>query len=47
MVAEGDDRIRELARMLSGQPEAGPARAHAEELLRAAARLRSPERGAA
>ena len=47
VVAEGDDRIRELARMLSGQPEAGPARAHAEELLRAAARLRSPERGAA
>ena len=46
-VAEGDGRIRELARMLSGQPDAGPARAHAEELLRAAARLRGPERGAA
>ena len=47
VVAEGDGRIRELARMLSGQPEAGPAQAHAEELLRAAAGLRSPERGAA
>jgi len=46
-VVEGDGRIRELARMLSGQPDAGPARAHAEELLRAAAHLRGPERGAA
>ncbi len=37
-VVEGDDRVRELARMLSGHPDAAPARAHAEELLRAAAR---------
>ena len=36
MVAEGDLRVRELARMLSGHPDAAPARAHAEELLRAA-----------
>ena len=47
VVAEGESRIRELARMLSGQPDAGPARAHAEELLRAAAQLRGPVRGAA
>jgi DNA repair protein RecN (Recombination protein N) len=36
VVAEGEDRVRELARMLSGHPDAAPARAHAEELLRAA-----------
>ena len=47
VVAEGDARVRELARMLSGQPDAGPARVHAEELLRAASRLRAPEEGAA
>ncbi len=46
-VARGEDRVRELARMLSGQPDAGPARAHAEELLRDAARLRAPEEGVA
>ena len=44
-VAEGEDRIRELARMLSGQPDAGAARAHADELLRAAARLSRPGAG--
>ncbi len=47
VLAKGESRIRELARMLSGQPDAAPARAHAEELLRAASRLRSPQRGAA
>jgi len=47
VLAEGEDRIRELARMLSGQPDAGPAQAHAEELLRAADRLRGSVRGAA
>jgi len=47
VLAEGEGRIRELARMLSGQPDAGPARLHAEELLRAAADLRGSVRGAA
>ena len=46
-VAEGEGRVRELARMLSGQPDAGPARAHADELLRTAVRLRGPVQGAA
>ena len=46
-VAAGDGRIRELARMLSGQPDAGSARAHADELLRTAARLRGLVQGAA
>ncbi len=46
-VADGEERVRELARMLSGQPDAGPARAHAEELLRDAARLRASVEGAA
>ena len=41
-VATGEARVRELARMLSGHPDAGPARAHAEELLRAAADSRAP-----
>jgi len=40
-VAEGDSRVRELARMLSGHPDAEHARAHAEELLAAAAGLRA------
>jgi len=41
VAAEGDTRVRELARMLSGHPDAARARAHAEELLGAAARLRA------
>lgn len=32
----GEDRVRELARMLSGQEDSGTARAHAAELLEAA-----------
>jgi DNA repair protein RecN (Recombination protein N) len=35
--AEGDDRVVELARMLSGSPDSDNARAHARELLDAAA----------
>lgn len=35
-VAHGEDRVRELARMLSGHPDAATARAHAKDLLRAA-----------
>jgi DNA repair protein RecN (Recombination protein N) len=46
-LAEGEGRARELARMLSGQPDAASARAHAEELLRMAAVLRGPQEGAA
>ena len=34
---EGDDRVRELGRMLSGRPESTSAREHAQELLDAAA----------
>ncbi|WP_431045126.1 DNA repair protein RecN [Streptomyces sp. P1-3] len=33
---EGEDRVRELSRMLAGQEDSELARAHAEELLRAA-----------
>jgi DNA repair protein RecN (Recombination protein N) len=32
----GDDRLRELSRMLSGQPDSRAARRHAEDLLRTA-----------
>ncbi|CAM5740038.1 DNA repair protein RecN [Streptomyces hirsutus] len=32
-VLEGEDRIRELSRMLAGQEDSETARAHAEELL--------------
>ncbi|MFE4634324.1 DNA repair protein RecN [Streptomyces sp. NPDC056773] len=39
-VLEGEDRIRELSRMLAGHEDSASARAHAEELLAAA---RSPE----
>ena len=46
-VAEGEGRVRELARMLSGHPDAGPARAHAEELLRAGIRPEPASEGAA
>ncbi|MFJ6722100.1 DNA repair protein RecN [Streptomyces sp. NPDC091259] len=35
-VLEGEDRIRELSRMLAGQEDSETARAHAEELLEAA-----------
>ncbi len=35
-VLEGEDRIRELSRMLAGQEDSETARAHAEELLAAA-----------
>jgi len=37
---EDRDRVIELSRMLSGQPESAAARGHAEELLAAAARAR-------
>jgi DNA repair protein RecN (Recombination protein N) len=40
-VLAGDQRVVELSRMLSGQPESGAARRHAEELLEAAARDRA------
>lgn len=33
---DGDDRVVELSRMLSGSPESGTAQGHAQELLRAA-----------
>jgi DNA repair protein RecN (Recombination protein N) len=33
---EGEDRVRELSRMLAGQEDSQLARAHAEELLEAA-----------
>ncbi len=39
-VVDGDDRVRELSRMLSGMSESGSARRHAEELLAAAAERR-------
>ena len=39
-VVEGGARVVELSRMLSGQPESGAARRHAEELLAAVARER-------
>ena len=35
-VLEGEDRVRELSRMLAGQEDSETARAHAEELLAAA-----------
>jgi DNA repair protein RecN (Recombination protein N) len=35
-VLEGEDRVRELSRMLAGQEDSQTARAHAEELLEAA-----------
>ncbi|MBP0462031.1 DNA repair protein RecN [Streptomyces montanisoli] len=35
-VLEGEDRVRELSRMLAGQADSSSARAHAEELLAAA-----------
>ncbi|MFF3555483.1 DNA repair protein RecN [Streptomyces tsukubensis] len=35
-VLEGEDRVRELSRMLAGQEDSSTARAHAEELLAAA-----------
>lgn len=35
-VLEGEDRVRELSRMLAGQSDSSSARAHAEELLAAA-----------
>jgi DNA repair protein RecN (Recombination protein N) len=37
---DGADRVVELSRMLSGQPESATARGHAEELLAAASRER-------
>ena len=39
-VVEGEARVAELSRMLSGQPQSPAARGHAEELLAAAARER-------
>jgi DNA repair protein RecN (Recombination protein N) len=40
VVLDGGDRVIELSRMLSGQPESATARDHAEELLASAARQR-------
>lgn len=37
---DGDDRVRELGRMLSGRPDSASARDHARELLDAAAQAR-------
>jgi DNA repair protein RecN (Recombination protein N) len=42
---EGAERLVELSRMLSGQPESHAARQHAEELLGLASDLRSSRRG--
>jgi DNA repair protein RecN (Recombination protein N) len=39
---EGDDRVRELARMLSGLTESDTGQAHARELLAVAAQARGP-----
>jgi DNA repair protein RecN (Recombination protein N) len=39
-VVTGDERVRELSRMLSGLSESGSARTHAEDLLVAAERRR-------
>jgi DNA repair protein RecN (Recombination protein N) len=39
---EGEERVRELSRMLAGQEDSASARAHAEELLAAAASDRHP-----
>ncbi len=41
-VMEGEDRVRELSRMLAGQEDSQLARAHAEELLEAARAARPP-----
>jgi DNA repair protein RecN (Recombination protein N) len=41
---EGESRVVELARMLSGRPGSATARRHAEELLHSTARLRSGAR---
>jgi DNA repair protein RecN (Recombination protein N) len=38
---EGEDRVVEVARMLSGSPDSGSAREHAGELLTAAERERT------
>ncbi|NBE52838.1 DNA repair protein RecN [Streptomyces boluensis] len=40
-VLEGEDRVRELSRMLAGQEDSETARAHAEELLAAAGKDRA------
>ncbi|HCA85420.1 MAG TPA: DNA repair protein RecN [Streptomyces sp.] len=42
---EGEDRIRELSRMLAGQEDSELARAHAEELLETARGTRTAPRG--
>jgi DNA repair protein RecN (Recombination protein N) len=50
-VLAGDDRVREVARMLGGDPESDVSRAHARELLESAAGgappAGEPARGAA
>ena len=43
---DGADRVVEVSRMLSGQPESDAAHSHAEELLSVAARQRATEAGA-
>jgi DNA repair protein RecN (Recombination protein N) len=40
---DGEDRVVELSRMLSGSPDSESARVHAEELLAAAATSKSPK----
>jgi DNA repair protein RecN (Recombination protein N) len=37
---QGEDRVRELSRMLAGLADSSSARSHAEELLAAASRRR-------
>ena len=44
-VLEGEDRVRELSRMLAGQEDSETARAHAEELLATARRARQSTLG--
>ena len=44
-VLDDDERLVELARMLSGSPHSGAAREHAAELLARAAAERDPPDG--
>ena len=41
---DGEDRVVEIARMLSGSPDSDTAREHADELLASAARARTRAR---
>jgi DNA repair ATPase RecN len=40
-VLEGSERVVELSRMLSGQPESAAAAVHAEELLAEASKVKA------